>query len=217
MNPIPKEQLLAAYQRAPQEVRDAFNGEVTAEIIMDMKTKYRLHVDVAGNLGNEVGYMLLGLRSPAEFFGNLMLSGTDEQTSRAIMEEVSQRIFIPLKRQMTAQTSASTPVESYIVAQEAQSPQTKTPVMPVPTIEYTPPVSQTLPGSPVAAPMPTTRNPEMKDVSIDQGAETSHIPQEPLSKTTRTSASITQPSAGQNNPPIPIKKDYAADPYRESV
>lgn len=193
---------MAAYQRAPEAVRNVFNGEVTANVIMDMKTRYRLHVDVAGNLGAEVGYMLLGLRSPAEFFGNLMLSGTDQETAKAMMEEVNTRIFIPLKSQMRGETQDAAPV-SYQAPAPVAAP---VPVVPVPTLEYAP-AAPTLPGSPVPAPMPISPAPEAP-VSAPAPQMAAPVVAQPAAPAIPPAAEI---------PPVPLKKDYGADPYREPI
>lgn len=208
MSPIPKEQVLAAYERAPQPVREAFNSEVTTNIILDMKSKYRLHVDTAGVFGQEVGYLLLGLRSPAEFFGTLMLSGTDEQTTRSIMEEVNERIFIPLKRQMADAPASPVPAGSYAQAPEP-APVREAPV-PAPFLEYAP--APTLPGSPEPVPAPAAPPPAAVPQSVQASAPAAAVPVE--------AAWQPQPSVQSPAPVLPatpIIKDYATDPYREPI
>jgi hypothetical protein len=212
MNPIPKDQVLAAYQRAPQPVRDTFNSEVTTNVILDMKAKYRLHVDVAGTFGQEVGYLLLGLRSPAEFFGNLMLSGTDEQTARGIIQEVNERIFLPLKRQMTEGARES---PSIVTNAPAPTPSPVAPVQPIPppALEYAPP--QTLPGSPMPAPMPAV---VAVQSPVPAPAVSSPI-QAPSAMPTASDAPSTPfiQTSPSSVPATPLTKDYAADPYREPI
>lgn len=214
MSPIPQEQVLAAYQRAPQPVRDAFNSEVTANVILDLKTKYRLHVDTAGMLGSEVGYMLLGLRSPAEFFGTLMLSGTDEQTARGIMEEVNERIFMPLKRQIMDSGRAPAPVQSYTEA-AAPTP-AKEPVVAPPALEYAPP-APTLPGSPEPAPMPEPVASTPPPMPTPEPAPAPAPPQ-PVPPPVPASSIPTPPPTPSAPATHTIPgKGYAVDPYREPV
>lgn len=201
MNSIPKEKVIAAYQSAPEVVREAFNSEVTSQIILDMKTTHRLHVDVAGTLASEVGYLLLGLRSPAEFFGNLMLSGTDEQTARSIMEEVNNRIFIPLRNQVRSKSSSEL-VQPYTAQEPAPRP-IQQPLAPTPTIEYTPPAPVTLPGSPEPAPMP------VPPVSVSAP--------EPVQNTAPIQDFSAPIPLQKPEPQNPIRKDYGADPYREPI
>lgn len=181
MSAIPKEQIVAAYQNAPETIQETFNSEDTARVIDDIRTKYRLHVDTAGTIGYEVGYLLLGLRSPAEFFGNLMLSGTDEQTARGIMEEINQRIFIPLNQRVrqtpptiTQNTNIAVEAGEDVVAPDSLVPPVdippsppETPIAPAPTpvptyqpqsviqtpqVPFESPITQTLPGSSVPVP-----------------------------------------------------------------
>ena len=192
MKEFPKEQVHAAYRRAPEAVQAAFGSETTADIVMDLKTKYRLHVDTAGSLGKEIGYLLLGMRSPAEFFGNLMLEGADEQTARGIMQEVNERIFMPLKRQMTSSEAPARPIETYApVTAPARAPQPEAAVS-APSIEYPP--AQSLPGS--SEPVP-----QKPDASSNLAATAEPAP-----------ALTPEGVSGQK-----IIKEYASDPYREAI
>jgi hypothetical protein len=208
-------------------VRDAFNSEVTANVIIDLKVKNRLHVDIAGQLSQEVGYMLLGLRSPAEFFGNLMLSGTDEQTARAIMQEVNDRIFIPLKQQVV--DSGRSPVPEGNLVRHTQPSPRPAPEVPPPALEYQPSVPITLPGSPIPAPMQTssvsipaeTPVPELINPAVALPPPTPALQMTNPGSSVRTLASAV--SAHEAAPAVvgrqaaPISKEYAADPYREPI
>ena len=62
-----KEQVLAAYNAAPDFVRATFNDEKTTQIVIGLQTKYQLHIDSAGILAKEIGYLLLGLTNPSKF------------------------------------------------------------------------------------------------------------------------------------------------------
>ncbi len=240
MNPIPQEKVVAAYQAAPQHVREAFSSEVTSKVVMDMKAKYRLHVDAAGTIGHEVGYLLLGLRSPAEFFGGLMLLGTDEQTARGIMEEINERIFLPLKRQMSGTPSAPVAPENYTATSEPVTPMREEASIPVPkpsfatvpSIDYTPSpkTSVTLPGSPVEVPL--SRGPQSIRIPVPTVHEETPLPAAPSivpplpnpspAPVYRAPEPVQPPSNPQPAPvptstPAPIRKEYGADPYREPL
>lgn len=163
MNPIPQERVIAAYQQAPEPVREVFSSEVTAGVVADIRTQYRLHVDIAGNIGNEVGYLLLGLRSPAEFLGGLILMGTDEQTARSIVQEINDRIFIPLQQKMlrgngnATQDVPQTPINQESVP-VATMPQPAVAPMPAPAVAFSQPPEIQQPAvphtAPAAEPMP---------------------------------------------------------------
>ncbi len=235
-----QEQLLEAYRRAPEAIQDTYGSELMAGVINDIKTRFRLHVDVVGSIEREVGYLMLGLISPAEFFGSLMLSGTDEQSARGIMEEVNQRIFIPLKRRMSGVTQA--PVMEGTYANTPERP-VREPAVPTPALDYEAPA--TLPGSPVAAPMPlavstppsvvvSESSPiSMEAPKVTPAAETtgSPAPAGNVANNTYTPPTfIASPAAPRASAPVqpvsvpvqpkpesPLKKEGWADPYREPI
>lgn len=155
MNPIPQERVIAAYQQAPEPVREVFSSEVTAGVVADIRTQYRLHVDIAGNIGNEVGYLLLGLRSPAEFLGGLILMGTDEQTARSIVQEINDRVFIPLQQKML-RGSAAPDVPQAPATEEpmpvAMPPQPTGAPIPAPAVAFSQPPEIQQPAVPYTAP-----------------------------------------------------------------
>lgn len=94
---ITKEQVLDAYNNAPDFVRAAFNDEKTTQIVIDLQKKYQLHVDSAGILAKEVGYLLLGLTNPNKFVIRLKNNNFPNQTVSGIVEEINQKIFSPLQ------------------------------------------------------------------------------------------------------------------------
>ncbi|HRH55386.1 MAG TPA: hypothetical protein PK609_00795 [Candidatus Paceibacterota bacterium] len=205
-----QEQLLAAYQRAPEPIQDAYGSEATEKVIDDVRTKYRLHVDVAANLDREVGYLMLGLVSPAEFFGSLMLSGTDEQTARGILQEINDRIFIPLKRQVMTAPKSAPPIASYVASTPPPQAPRPAPVS-APALEYEPKTPM-LPGSFEPVPAPVAPAPEPPRVEAPIPAAVPVTPPTP---------SYVPPMAPQEPPraatPPPSVKPYSNDPYREPV
>lgn len=152
---ITQDQLLIAYRSAPEAIQSMYGSEEVSTIISDIGSQYRLPAVISENLERSVGHLLLGLSSPAEFFGNLMLGGTDEQTARGVMEEINQRIFAPLNQQMkaapqTPQNQEGSEVAlSSAVQQEASTELPVPPLMEAPQVAYVP---QTLPGSSVPVP-----------------------------------------------------------------
>lgn len=97
---ITKEQVLAAYNSAPDFVRAVFNDEKTTQVVIELRARFQLHVDNAGLLGKGVGHMLLGLISPDEFFKDLIEAKIPEKDAREIMTEINQKIFVPLREEM---------------------------------------------------------------------------------------------------------------------
>ncbi|MFA5744951.1 MAG: hypothetical protein WC887_01925 [Candidatus Paceibacterota bacterium] len=97
---ITKEQILAAYNNAPDFVRAVFNDEATTQVVIGLQSKLQLHVDAAGVLAKEVGYLLLGLVDPSKFVDRLKNSGFSEQAATEIITEINQKIFVPLREKM---------------------------------------------------------------------------------------------------------------------
>lgn len=209
-----QDQLLEAYRRAPEQIQNAFGGEIMINVVNDIKNKFRLHIDVAGNLEREIGYLMLGLISPAEFFGALMLSGTDEASARGIMEEVNNGIFIPLRREVAG--SAKSPIAPGSYAEAQPQPEPVRPSVPPPSVDYEAP--KTLPGSPVPAPMPITETVTVATPSISAEREVFKAPT--IQEVTVPEIRLSPQTQQTGNAPginIPLTKDYATDPYREPI
>lgn len=153
---IPKEKVLEAYQNAPALVRETFNDPATNAVIANLRSAYQLHVDVSGQLGKSAGYLLLGLISPTEFYGQLVSEGTPPDTANKIVAEINQKIFMPLQQKMragqetpqtssqeayvppAAVTSVPTPPEIPTTTPKAQEPVYATPQMPSPSNQTAP-------------------------------------------------------------------------------
>lgn len=132
---------------------------------MALKSRYQLHVDAAGQIGKEIGYLLLGVISPMEFIGRLVDSGVDGVTAKNIANDINTEIFLPLQEIMRNPGS-------YVPARAPESEDDEAAEEPITTPQPIPrelaglpsvpyasarDVPTTLPGSPIAAPMPPAR------------------------------------------------------------
>lgn len=218
MDRFTQEQLVTAYRNVPPAIQDVFGSEAVEKVVSDIQVKYRLHTDTAGNLDKEIGYLLLGLINPAEFFGNLMLAGTDEKTAKGIMAEINERIFIPLKQQVSGAASKDTaPPVSY--AEEDAEERLVVPAVPPPALEYEPVRPVTLPGSSEPVPAPQIPPPAV----IQEAPPAPSVPHTMMSDMVAAQrapvapAPVPQAPAPSTPAPQPITKEYGVDPYRESI
>lgn len=166
---ITGEQVRTAYAAAPQAIRTAFSSEETTAVIVALTQTYQLHVDTAGLLGKQVGWLLLGLMSPMEFLGGLVDAGVDGDTAKKIITEVNEKIFVPLRARMeTAEGKERLPqpeptVSDPAPATVAMPPAPTTPQAPlVPPPSLVPPPPQTpepAPIQPYYAPQPAAHHP----------------------------------------------------------
>ncbi len=91
---------MQAYKDAPEIVRAVYDADSTVQTIVELQTKYKLHVDEAGLIGTGIGNMLLGLTNPQEFLDELIATKIPESDAKQIMAEINQKIFVPLHEQM---------------------------------------------------------------------------------------------------------------------
>ena len=224
---FPKERVLAAYNSAPQPLRDVFNAESTASIIGALRNKHQLHVDVAGNLGRETGYLLLGLTDPAQFIVRLQNEGLPELVVRDIAMEINQKIFVPLQQKMR-EGGGGKPAPQVTVPSYKPPP---TP--PIPQPRPTPPplpqrVEVFTPQRPVPPPPPNLPG-ALSDDRLLSDHEEVHINVPSARPAPPQTFSVTLPDSPAPRPmppppppgPLvpkppmkPIAK-YSVDPYRE--
>lgn len=217
-----QEQLITAYRNAPVSIQDTLDGGLVEKVVSDVQVRCRLHADVASTLDDETRFLLLGLVNPAEFFGSLMLAGTDEQTARSIMEEINNRIFIPLKQQVSGSTAKAPAPISY--SETPVRVPTPTPVAPPPALDYAPtPVTQILPGSFAAVPAPVQHMaPEVPAPAVETppvvASHTMVSDMASIQQTQVAPPAIAPPAPSQPLPSQPpIIKSYGSDPYREPI
>jgi len=95
-----REQVLKAYNAAPDAVRAAFSAEATTNVIAGLKDKYQLHVDQSGLVAKEVGYLLLGLVDPNTFMSRLRAGGVPEGSVSGIISDLNEQVFKLLREEM---------------------------------------------------------------------------------------------------------------------
>jgi hypothetical protein len=243
---ISHEQYIAAFNKLPVPIRSYLIDDEMASVIQAIGTKYNLHVDIIGTLGKGASYMLMGIQSPAETLGELVLAGVDGATAQKILEDLNSQIFIPVREhvknykegdeeqvedtthaEMLVQTSTPTPA----VSQSPEPVPQPTPVIvsapqTTPSIPPTPP-TPVMPQVSVAPTSPATPEQSMRTMASDVDALHQHRAPEPIpySAPPPVIPPVPIPPAiparttppPPNLPGAPLTKEYGNDPYREPV
>lgn len=92
------EQLRAAYNKVPENIRAVISSEDTDEKIFDISQKYDLHIDTTGGLGKLTLMVMIGLLKPQEFIPELTRRlKLDQETANKVAQEVNEQIFKPIR------------------------------------------------------------------------------------------------------------------------
>ncbi len=126
------------YNKLPPELQQAIMASDLRVKLAAIMQKYRLHIDKASVLENEVVLVLMGMESPDEFVNNarreLAISPED---SRALARDVNDQIFHPIREKL----------ESFINKQAQEFGSTLPPVTPGDALRPTAPPAPNLPVS----------------------------------------------------------------------
>lgn len=163
------EQVIAAIDAAPAAVRSAIGNVKTSQIVADIGAAYKLHIDVIGKLSQLNRNMLIGLSSPAEVLGELIMSGVDTEAAKKILSDLNARIFVPVQESIRSVGATAAAAQEQRVLQvpslssedlgiaplEAAKTQ-PVEAVPQPAAETTPvPAQPYQPASDSPAPLPT--------------------------------------------------------------
>ncbi len=197
-NEIPTERVLEAYGAAPSFVREAFNAEKTTTFLVYLREKYGFHIDTAGMLGKQVGYLLLGLVNPSDFYRAIVAAGMSEDIAKKVTEEINQNIFMPLNQGLRAsnmEVVRTPPPPPPAVARPMPASEPPMVVRTLPPLQAAPPIPVKAPQPASVPPPPPTPRP---------------VPPVPANLPGVAPEPKTAIPA-----PRPASK-YGADPYRES-
>lgn len=86
------------YLELPEDLKEAYFSVDISDKIAQIGEKHGLEVDKIGYLGEEVGYVLLGIAHPNKFIPNLADKlGINKIKAREIAEEINKEIFFPIR------------------------------------------------------------------------------------------------------------------------
>ncbi len=86
-----------ALETAPQPVSDFIVGGHLANAVVAIAHEHQLHVDTIGTLAELSRNMLLGLSSPAETLGELIVAGVDTATAQTVLADLNVKVFMPVR------------------------------------------------------------------------------------------------------------------------
>lgn len=112
-------------ERVPKPVRDFVLTDLS-QTVQGLMGKHNLHVDQGGLLQRELLLMLLGQEEPADFMKELRAAGIEEQTVQALITDINEIVFKPLRKK-EQEGGAADPAPSQQPAPQAPS----TPDVPV--------------------------------------------------------------------------------------
>lgn len=96
-----KEQLKQIFKSLPEDLQDAITSVESAQILSEIGKKFKLHLDQQSFLGDETGYVLLGVSDPMEFVSSLSIKlGIDRNTASQIVSEINEKIFVKIKESL---------------------------------------------------------------------------------------------------------------------
>lgn len=226
---ISNQQYTAAFNGLPKPIRAYLLEDDLARTLGGIAARNNLHVDVSGTLSKSATYMLMGLQSPAETLGELVMAGIDSETAKKILASLNEEIFIPVRERVrnfkeededSAEEIVEAPrdlVETYqpttissVATEEPLTPPTPTAVpapAPVSVVPRPAPVVPTPPPTPAPAIPAGEYHPQMRTMATDIEAVREHRMPEPISvaHTTPPVAPIMPPAPPQvvTPPPMP--------------
>jgi hypothetical protein len=194
-------------------------------MVQTVGTKYGLHVDTMGQVSEAITNMLLGLESPLQFQTELAAFGIPDGTADAIIQELNENVFKPLRDEVR-NTPPEQPEEeeAELVDEPVQIPVAVTPAPVPPPLTPIPPPQPTVPAAEVAPPVPASA-PTPTPTPAPQPAPTrpviasvpSPVPQMPTEtpRPALTPRPVPQNIQANKEALHEVLKKYGVDPYRE--
>ncbi|MFM2330830.1 MAG: hypothetical protein RLZZ26_337 [Candidatus Parcubacteria bacterium] len=148
------QELENAVRKAPKPVQEIISSRLeVAGTIAEISKKHQLQLDQIGLLAELNRNMLLGLVSPEELLGELILAKVSDVQARGVISDINEKIFVPLRAQMQG-GAAGAPQMPAPVASAPQPVRPATPPVPqprvvVPAPNYAPPRPPAPPAAPV--------------------------------------------------------------------
>lgn len=189
-----KEQLRAAYEKLPHEVRRAMGTEEQAHEYARLMEEFGLTVDEARRVSEEAAPVIYGLVHPNEFSKNL----------RGKLLNLPQEKFDSLVRRIDTELFA--PIRSMVLQKMREAHEMHMPSTIHPKNTDKPVADNTAPNA------STTLQAPVKDFSQQKMEQTFHAPAE-----TTKIVEPPSPTAPDNKQSLKQKYSGGTDPYREPI
>ncbi len=126
--PYTEEQLLETYQKLPADIQAAIADAETEKKITAIGYRHNLHVDKIGDLADETGLVMLGLKHPGQFVSSLAERlGLAPNEAETIAQEVNREVLTTIRdtiRKMAEQHGGgdNNPISRDQVLSEIENP-----------------------------------------------------------------------------------------------
>lgn len=97
MQTFTKEQVSEAFNKTPQPVQDLIFDGVVSDLVLEMRSAYKIQVDLLGSISEISRNVLVGLIRPDQLVSELRTLGLPEETVSGIVSELNEKIFKPLR------------------------------------------------------------------------------------------------------------------------
>ena len=98
MRQFTQQEIQDQFDRLPTEIQDAINASDLPDKISGIGKKYALHTDQLGELVDEIGLVILGLRRSSDFIGDIISRlSINSKDANAIAGDVNTVIFSTIK------------------------------------------------------------------------------------------------------------------------
>lgn len=217
---FPKEKIDEQYKKLPDALKDAIFSVDVANKIFEIGKKFALTIEETGFLGEEAGYVMLGLVHPNDFAKSIQARiEVDEEEIQQVAKEVNSQVFYPIrelfKRVHQFEIAAAEEKTAEEKPKEAAPPiktfeKIKSELQPAP-----PPLTQRIPPIDLRKPKPEIT-----------GGVILNVPPRPASPVSQPQSSVkpedkkpVAPTPQQSNSEKPPEKPITrrVDPYREAA
>lgn len=196
-------QLHEILKELPPDVNEAIGSVNYIDTLLDIEKRYRLHLDQADALGNEIFKLMLGLTSPQQFIDAIVSAvKIPRETAKLIATEVNEKIFRPVR-------------ESLMQIHKAKEAETSVSSAPIADV-----ATPTIPAVEIPERHDISDNAKNKMEETFPEKETKRAPEPmPNIMESKLTEPFSLPVSSQSSPAVspPQKTDTAPDPYREAV